>query len=107
MPEHTDISFTSDGLRNGGRLASDTADTAEGVARQLAGVRITGAAFGGLPAAAALASALTAFRDGHAELSRQVQAGHAGLAGRAAGAAGDGDRMVQDTGAAAGAVHTP
>ena len=65
------------------------------------------AAFGQLAAAAALGTSLAAFRDGHAELGRQVQAVHASLAGRAAGAAGDGDRMVDDTTATARGVPVP
>ena len=106
MPEGTDISFVSDELRNGGRMSSATAEAADGVAAQIAGILIDGAAFGGLPAAASLGTALSAFRDDHAELSRQVQAVHVSLAGRAAGAAGDGDAMVRDTSAEAGAVRS-
>jgi hypothetical protein len=104
MAGHTDISFTSDGLRHGGRMASSTADAAGAVARQIAVIQIDAAAFGQLPATASLGTALSAFRDGHAELSRQVEAAHADLAGRAGGVAVDGDGMVQDTAATAGAV---
>jgi hypothetical protein len=107
MAGGTDITFTSDRLRNGGQWASATADAAGAVAGLIAAVPVAGAAFGQLPAAAALGTTLTAFRDGHAELGRQVQAAHVELAGRAATAAGGGDQMVQDTTAQAGSVSPP
>ena len=104
MPERTDISFTSDGLRTGARLASATADAAAGVTAQIDAIEIDAAAFGALPAAAAVGTALAAFRDSHAELSRQVQLRHADLAGRAAGTASGGDQLVRDTSATARTV---
>jgi len=107
MPAGGDILFDGDGLRDGGRHASAVAEAADAVAGRIAGVAIDPAAFGQLAAAAALGTSLAAFRDGHAELGRQVQAVHASLAGRAAGAAGDGDRMVDDTTATARGVPVP
>jgi hypothetical protein len=106
MAEGTDISFTGDGLRRGGQLATTTAGDAGTVADLIAAIPIDGAAFGQLPAAAALGTALTAFRDGHAELGRQVQSAHVELAGRAAGTAQGGDQMVRDTSAQASSVPT-
>jgi hypothetical protein len=107
VPEGSDIRFESDGLRDGGRHASAVAEAAAAVAGQIAGVVVDPAVFGQLPAAAALGAALAAFRDGHAELGRQVQAAHAALAGRAGGTAGDGDRMAADTTAVAQGVSAP
>lgn len=107
MAGGTDIAFTGDGLRTGGQSASATADAAGAVAGQIAGIPVVGAAFGQLPVAAALATTVTALRDGHAELGRQVQAAHVELAGRAAAAARDGAGMVHDTSAEAGSVPLP
>ena len=104
MAGGTDISFTGDELRRGGLRAASTADAAGTIADLIAAIAIDGAAFGQLPAAAALGTALTAFRDGHAELGRQVQSAHVELAGRAADTAHGGDQMVRDTAALAGSV---
>jgi hypothetical protein len=104
VPGATDVRFDGDGLRDGGREASAVADAAAAVAGLIAGITIDGAAFGALPEAATLGTVLTAFRDDHAALGRQVQAAHGALADRAAGAAGEGDRMVRDTTAQARSV---
>lgn len=85
MTAGSDISFTSAGLRRGGALSDTTGDAAGAVARAIAGIVVDGAAFGQLPAAASLGAALAAFRDGHAELGRQVQAAHAAGGGHGAG----------------------
>jgi hypothetical protein len=86
VPGGSDILFESDGIRDGGRHATAVADAAGAVAEFVAGIAVDPAAFGRLPAASALGTSLAAFRDGHAELGRQVQAAHVDLAGRAAGA---------------------
>jgi hypothetical protein len=106
MAGGTDISFTGDELRRGGQLASTTADAAGTIADLIATISIDAAAFGQLPAAAALGTALSAFRDGHAELGRHVQTAHVELAGRVAGTAQGGEEMVRHTTAQAGAVPT-
>lgn len=101
-----DVAFSSQELGRGGRLAAATGTAAESVAGELAGIAIEAAVFGRLAAAGELGVGLSAFRDGHAELTRQVQAAHADLAQRSAASAADGDRMVRDTTARAAAVPT-
>ena len=69
MAGGTAIAFTGEGLCNGGQRASATSDAAGSVADLIAAIPVVGTAFGQLPAAAALGTTLTAFRDGHAELA--------------------------------------
>jgi hypothetical protein len=92
-----DIEFESDGLRAGADAAAGTADEADPLIVRLNGLVIAAEPFGRVDLAEPLAAALSASRDAFRELAERVRRFHVDLDARARSAAGQGDRMVDDT----------